>query len=168
MDRSAKPIFNFVNLSHPDELKNADTQLRIRRLAMTEVGKARRKPKTKRERNEIVLEFRKPVASPSAIDRLGGGGFDPFSPYPIDLDESSRGLITFSKSYWSPELPSYLPPRVLLTTPASLSGQQRPQPATEGCMVAGWSWFQSRLQQCPCKLAFIHAEGAHWCFCPER
>jgi hypothetical protein len=97
MDRSAKPIFNFVNLSHPDELKNADTQLRIRRLAMTEVGKARRKPKTKRERNEIVLEFRKPAASPSAVDRLGGGEIDPFSPYPIDLDESSRGLIAFSK-----------------------------------------------------------------------
>ncbi|KAJ4293499.1 hypothetical protein N0V90_008782 [Kalmusia sp. IMI 367209] len=95
MDRSAKPIFNFVNLSHPDELKDSDTQLRIRRLAMSEVGRARRKPKTKRERNEIVLEFRKPAASPAAIDRLGGGEVDPFSPYPIDLDETSRGLVAF-------------------------------------------------------------------------
>ncbi|KAF2685216.1 hypothetical protein K458DRAFT_388110 [Lentithecium fluviatile CBS 122367] len=95
MDRSAKPIFNFVNLSHPDELKNEETQLRIRRLAMTEVGRARKKPKTQRERNEIVLEFRKPATSPSAIDRLGSGEVDPFSPYPIDLDETSRGLVAF-------------------------------------------------------------------------
>lgn len=99
MDRSAKPIFNFVNLTHPDELKDEETQLRIRRLAMTEVGRARRKPKTKRERNEIVLEFRKPAASPMAIDRLGGGEVDPFAPYPIDLDETSRGLVAFSKGY---------------------------------------------------------------------
>lgn len=98
MDHSAKPIFNFVNLSHPDELKDEKTQLRIRRLAMTEVGKARRKPKTKRERNEIILEFRNPASSPTTIDRLGGGELDPFSPYPIDLDETSRGLIAFSKS----------------------------------------------------------------------
>jgi hypothetical protein len=97
MDRSAKPIFSFVNLSHPDELKNEETQLRIRRLAMTEVGRARRKPKTRRARNEIVLEFRKPAASQSSIDWLGGGEIDPFSPYPVDLDESSRGLVAFSK-----------------------------------------------------------------------
>lgn len=94
MDESAKPIFNFVNLSHPDELKNSETQLRIRRLAMTEVGRARRKPKTKRERNEIVLEFRKPAT----IDPLGGGEIDPFSAYPIDMDNDSRGLVAFSQS----------------------------------------------------------------------
>ncbi|KAF2245891.1 hypothetical protein BU26DRAFT_541941 [Trematosphaeria pertusa] len=95
MDRSAKPAFNFVNLSHPDELKDEETQLRIRRLAMAEVGKARRKPKTRRERNEIVLEFRTPAGSPSSIERLGGGEVDPFSAYPIDLDETGRGLVAY-------------------------------------------------------------------------
>lgn len=97
MDRSAKPIFSFVNLSHPDELKDEETQLRIRRLAMSEVGRARRKPKTKRERNEIILEFRKPAATPATIERLGGGEVDPFAPYPVDLDETSRALIASSK-----------------------------------------------------------------------
>lgn len=99
MDRSAKPIFNFVNLSHPDELKHEQTQLRIRRLAMSEVARLRKKPKTKRERNEIVLQFRKPSDSPIAIDRLGGGELDPFAPYPIALDETSRALVASSK-FW--------------------------------------------------------------------
>ncbi|KAF2871136.1 hypothetical protein BDV95DRAFT_573351 [Massariosphaeria phaeospora] len=93
MDRSSAPSFNFINLSHPDELKDEETQLRIRRLAMAEVGKRRRKPKTRRERNEVVLEFRDPVASRIGIDRLGAGELDPFIPYPVDMDESSRSLI---------------------------------------------------------------------------
>lgn len=93
MDRSTKPSFNFVNLTHPDDLKNEETQLRIRRLAMTEVGKARRKPKTKRARNEIVLEFRNLSESRVDIDRFGGGQLDPFNPYPIELDDSDRALL---------------------------------------------------------------------------
>jgi hypothetical protein len=97
MDRSTKPSFNFVNLTHPDDLKNEETQLRIRRLAMTEVGRARRKPKTKRARNEIVLEFRNPSGSRVDIDRFGGGQLDPFNPYPIELDESDRALLANSK-----------------------------------------------------------------------
>ncbi|CAA9962937.1 hypothetical protein PTMSG1_06305 [Pyrenophora teres f. maculata] len=93
MDRSTKPSFNFVNLKHPDDLKNEETQLRIRRLAMTEVGKARRKPKTKRARNELILEFRDPSESRVNIDRFGGGQLDPFNPYPIELDDSARALL---------------------------------------------------------------------------
>ena len=96
MDRSTKPSFNFVNLKHPDDLKDEATQLRIRRLAMTEVGKARRKPKTKRERNEIILEFRNPTEERLQLDRLGSGQTDPFSPYPIDLDDSDRALLAHS------------------------------------------------------------------------
>jgi hypothetical protein len=30
---------------------------------------------------------------------LGGGEVDPFAPYPIDLDETSRALIASSK-FW--------------------------------------------------------------------
>lgn len=104
MDRSTKPSFNFVNLTHPDDLKNEETQLRIRRLAMTEVGKARRKPKTKRARNEIILEFRNPSESRIDIDRFGGGQLDPFNPYPIELDDSDRDLLANSRcihSFWS-------------------------------------------------------------------
>jgi hypothetical protein len=97
MDHSTQRSFSFVNLKHPDDLKDEETQLRIRRLAMTEVGKARRKPKSKRARNEIVLEFRNPEKMQLDFDRLGGGSTDPFSPYPIDLDDSSRGLLAHSK-----------------------------------------------------------------------
>ena len=94
MDRSSQRNFNFVNLSHPDDLKDDQTQLRIRRLAMSEVGKARRKPKTKRERNEIMLEFREPPTRPF-LDRLGGGELDPFVQYPVELDDASRELVAY-------------------------------------------------------------------------
>jgi len=97
MDRSTKPSFNFVNLNHPDDLKNEETQLRIRRLAMTEVGKARRKPKTKRARHEILLEFRDASESRPSIDRLGGGQLDPFGSYPVELDASDRVLLANGK-----------------------------------------------------------------------
>jgi hypothetical protein len=97
MDRSTKPAFNFVNLTHPDDLKDEETQLRIRRLAMTEVGKARRKPKTKRARNEIVLEFRNPDERKPDLDHFGGGNIDPFSSYPVPLDDSARVLLAHSR-----------------------------------------------------------------------
>ncbi|KAL6704519.1 hypothetical protein ACN47E_008148 [Coniothyrium glycines] len=95
MDHATKRTFNFVNLNHPDDLKDEETQLRIRRLAMTEVGKARRKPKTRRERNEIVLELRSPHEKPvdTGIERLGAGLTDPFSTYPVDVDDSGRILL---------------------------------------------------------------------------
>lgn len=98
MDRSTKPSFNFVNLQHPDDLKNEETQLRIRRLAMTEVGRARRKPKAKRARHEIVLELRNPSESRMDIGRLGGGQLDPFGPYPVQLDDSDRALLANGRS----------------------------------------------------------------------
>jgi|SRR5690242_21487761 len=88
--------FGFVNLTHPDDLKDESTQFHVRSLAMTEVGKARRKPRTKRERNEIILEFRRPEAKTTGIERLGGGHIDPFSPYPIALDDSARKLVAYS------------------------------------------------------------------------
>ncbi|KAJ4377202.1 hypothetical protein N0V83_000025 [Neocucurbitaria cava] len=93
MDRSTQPSFNFVNLKHPDDLKSEETQLRIRRLAMTEVGKARRKPKTTRERNKIILELRNPPEERLKLDRLSGGQTDPFSAYPIEMDSSARALL---------------------------------------------------------------------------
>ena len=96
MDNSTQKSFNFINLKHPDDLKDEETQLRIRRLAMTEVGKAIRKPKTKKARNEIVLEVRKPNKTQPGFDRLDGGSIDPFSPYPIPLDDSVRFLLANS------------------------------------------------------------------------
>jgi hypothetical protein len=109
MDRSTKPAFNFVNLTHPDDLKDAETQHRIRRLAMTEAMKARRKPELKRVRNEtVVLKFRDPDTKVPNVDRFGGGNTDPFSAYPVPLDESSRALLAHSRHY-CPFLISLLP-----------------------------------------------------------
>jgi hypothetical protein len=96
MDRSTKRAFNFVNLNHPDDLKDEETQLRIRRLAMTEVGRTRRKPNTKRVRKDIVLKLRDPTERCLALNRFGAGEFDPFGQYPIELDDSSRALLANS------------------------------------------------------------------------
>ena len=96
MDQSSTPTFNFVNLEHPDDLKKEETQLRIRRLAMTQVGKARRKSNTKRKGNKIVLELRNAADWQPNIDRLGGGLVDPFGQYPIEMDDNDRALLVNS------------------------------------------------------------------------
>jgi hypothetical protein len=96
MDSSTKPRFRFVNLKHPDDLKDEETQGRIRRIVMAEVGKARRKPKTRRERNEIVLKIRDSTEAHLRLERLGGGQIDPFCLYPVEMDESSRALVANS------------------------------------------------------------------------
>ncbi|KAH6638809.1 hypothetical protein C7974DRAFT_387349 [Boeremia exigua] len=106
MDQSIKPSFNFVNIKHPDDLKDEETQLRIRRLAMTEVGKARRKPRIKRGRDKIILELRDTTQRPPHIERLSSGSVDPFSRYPIELDDESRYLLSniFSEGTHSSQL----------------------------------------------------------------
>jgi hypothetical protein len=101
MDLSTKPNINFVNIKHPDDIKDQNTQLRIRRLAMTEVGRARKKPKKKWERNVFVLEFRNPTGEALVINRFGGGQIDPFGSYPIELDDSSRSLLANSRELFS-------------------------------------------------------------------
>jgi hypothetical protein len=97
MNSSTKPKFRFVNLKHPDDLKDEETQARIRRLAMAEVGKARRKPRTRRERNEMMLEIMDPTEVHLGLERLGGGLMDPFCVYPIEMNDSSRALVANSQ-----------------------------------------------------------------------
>ena len=97
MKQSDSLGFNFVNIQHPDDLKDGETQLRIRRLAMREVGKARRRPKNKGRRNQIVLELRGSPHPPASIDHLGSGRIDPFIRLPIELDDNARALLANSK-----------------------------------------------------------------------
>lgn len=99
MHRSGTTSFSFVNLTHPDDLKDENMRLHIRSLAMTEVGRLRRKPRTKRERNEIILQLRKPEEMRTEIERLGSQ-VDPFGPYPFDLNHSARMLVANSGCYF--------------------------------------------------------------------
>ena len=98
MKQSDSLGFNFVNIQHPDDLKDGETQLRIRRLAMREVGKARRRPKNKRGRNQIVLELHVTPQPPASIEYLGSGRIDPFIHLPIELDSDARALLANSKN----------------------------------------------------------------------
>ena len=97
MKQSDSLGFNFVNIQHPDDLKDGETQLRIRRLAMREVGKARRRPKNKRGRNQIVLELHVTPQPPASIEYLGSGRIDPFIRLPIELDNHAHALLANSK-----------------------------------------------------------------------
>jgi hypothetical protein len=149
MDRSTQKSFSFVNLKHPDDLKDEETQLRIRRLAMTEVGKARRKPKTKRARNEIVLEFRNPNQKPPDFDHFGGGTIDPFSPYPVPLDESSRALIANSGRILPTRSTSFL-------TEYSLHFRYQPSKYTAWRLVPCGTVWCLFVPQYACKLTKLH------------
>ncbi|KAF2125502.1 hypothetical protein P153DRAFT_348731 [Dothidotthia symphoricarpi CBS 119687] len=93
MDRSTRPSFNFVNLQHPDDLKDEETQLRIRRLAMREVGKSRRRLNSNRKGNELTTDIYNRREDRLDFDRFSSGSIDPFGPYPIQLDESSQALL---------------------------------------------------------------------------
>jgi hypothetical protein len=155
MDSSTHKTFSFVNLKHPDDLKDEETQLRIRRLAMTEVGKARRKPKTKRARNEIVLEFRNPSEKQPDFDRFGGGDIDPFSPYPIPLDDSIRNLLANS---------GYIAPSWSASFLTWCSFQIRYDPSdhlTRLLVPCGAVWC-SLLPQHARQLAELHLPQAQW------
>jgi hypothetical protein len=128
--------FNFVNLKHPDELKDEETQSRIRRLAMTEVAKARRRPKTRREKTEFALEFHNPQhrEARSQFDSFYGSIPDPFESFPVDLDESSRALVVGSEHPTACNL--------MYLTQNSLPFQQQPRHPVARGLVA------SRTQVC--------------------
>lgn len=154
MHQPIRPSFNFVNLKHPDDLKDGETQLRIRRLAMAEVGKARRKPRTKRGRTEIVLELRNPTQSPPEIDRLGSGRLDPFIRYPIALDDTSRALIANS---------TYLAlMECLLLTVMSLQSREQPCKPAERIMVPGWTRDSRGFPSFTCKFTELRLPPDAW------
>ena len=86
MKQSDSLGFNFVNIQHPDDLKDGETQLRIRRLAIREVGKTRRRPKNKRGDKDYIAsqkERRERRMGLSSAARMGrfdsgaGGGAAP-------------------------------------------------------------------------------------------
>lgn len=156
MDRSTQPSFNFVNLKHPDDLKSEETQLRIRRLAMTEVGKARRKPKTTRERNKIILELSNPPEERLKLDRLSGGQTDPFSAYPIEMDSSARALLANSGCL-GPK-----PSQQRFVTRCSFQPQYQPREPTARQLVSRGPEQRSSISQCAVELSEFHLPEAQW------
>jgi hypothetical protein len=108
-DQDIKPAFQFVNLSNLDNAKDPATRRIIRQQAMRDVGLSRRRPRKKRgvtdvPIDEAVLQSMTSQPSPSQDHQhepnispyqlLGGGEIDPFLPYPIPLDNSTRELVT--------------------------------------------------------------------------
>jgi len=75
----------FVNVSHPDEIHAKDTQRTIRRRAMRDIGRSRR-----REKRPPALTFSWQPASISPAVSLES------NPLPVELDPRARELIHFS------------------------------------------------------------------------
>lgn len=107
-NQDIKPAFQFVDLSNPDNANDPATRRVIRQQAMRDVGLSRRRPRKKRgvtdvPINDSILESitshagtsqdlqYQPEISPYQL--LGGGEIDPFLPYPIPLDNSTRELV---------------------------------------------------------------------------
>jgi hypothetical protein len=79
MDESTKQNFTFINLSHPDDLKDQNTIDHVRTAAMTNFGRKRRKPKVGKEKNQMVFEVRTPetvVAGPASLSSYGAERLD--------------------------------------------------------------------------------------------
>jgi hypothetical protein len=100
MAESSKQKFAFVNLSHPDDLKDQATIDYIRCSAMSNFGRQRRKKRPKREKNQIVFELRpaeNAVTSPQTMSRVGLETLDPFYSMPFKLDAYMSKLCTYSE-----------------------------------------------------------------------
>lgn len=97
MDRAIEPKFSFVNLNHPDELKDGEMQARIRHLAMRSSANASRKQRTEKRHDAIVPHPHNSPGEPLGLERLGASQTNPFNPYPIELNDSDRNLLAYSR-----------------------------------------------------------------------
>ncbi|CAO2655763.1 Nn.00g045660.m01.CDS01 [Neocucurbitaria sp. VM-36] len=95
MAASKESRFTFINLSHPDELKDENTISRVRRLAMAHVGKARKIRNTHNNRFQDVFELDQPRRSlpeTIALSRVGLDTLDPFASYPFNMGSHASQL----------------------------------------------------------------------------
>lgn len=95
--------FEFVTFSDLSSMRDPFAISRIRKHAMQDIGKARRRPNKRHKRyNKIPLELEKvhelPLPSPT-VTGFGEGGIDPFLRFPVELDAFGRELIMNSE--WS-------------------------------------------------------------------
>ncbi|KAI1468850.1 uncharacterized protein F4812DRAFT_470645 [Daldinia caldariorum] len=116
------PEFEFVNVARPSDVKRHSTK--IRRHVMKDIGKARRKPRSKKTRGEVPV-MGESSSSAAAADRNRDEGSSSSSlsssltlpspmadsllqtlPYPIDMNEERLSLIRYivdeAKSHYRP------------------------------------------------------------------
>lgn len=105
-DRDA--TFQWINLSHPNNVKTAKYRHIIHRHSMKNVGKSRRKQPKRRRFEQVQLDV-SPLETTSQFRLSGRGlhetftrpslwlgtasGMDPFIQYPIKLDSAAQELI---------------------------------------------------------------------------
>jgi hypothetical protein len=99
MDQSTKPNLTFINLSHPDDLKDRETIDQIRCSAMTNFGRMRKKRRPKRERNEIVFEVRPPEAVLPSTSNRGSDDFNPLAFSHIEMNDYESRLFVEGESW---------------------------------------------------------------------
>jgi hypothetical protein len=56
MDQSTKLTFTFVNLSHPDEMRDQEVVNHVRCSAMTSFGRTKRKRRPKKANSQVTFE----------------------------------------------------------------------------------------------------------------
>lgn len=92
--------FRFVTFSDVDHMRDATAISSIRRHAMKDIGRQRRKPKKKRFVEvpiEVPTDFNartELVTAPKPA--IGGGGVHTFFPIPVELDHVGKALLANS------------------------------------------------------------------------
>jgi hypothetical protein len=92
MGSHEEKTFTFINLSHPDDLKDQDTIDHIRCSAMTNFGKTRRKRERNSPKNQIVFEVQSVSDDQSKVKVLSCEGADTFSP--LVISPFARDVLT--------------------------------------------------------------------------
>ena len=100
-DDEGAPNFVFVDVSDPSRAKAAAARRLIHQHAMKDVGKSRRRPKKNAtiKLNFVLLEgLEHSQSSPWLGCRWPRfNGLDPFVRFPIELDDTARVLVAYSK-----------------------------------------------------------------------
>jgi hypothetical protein len=108
--RDADADFQWIDCSHPGNIKSARNRKLIHQHSMKDVGKSRRK-RPKRQRMERVQLDLSALEPSNFLERQGvqemftrpswwlgtAAGMDPFISYPIKLDSAAQELIAAGK-----------------------------------------------------------------------
>jgi hypothetical protein len=93
LDEPTKPVLTFINISHPEELKEQETINHVRCSAMSNFGRSRR-GKAARRKQGVVFEIDVPRSPP--MSRIGVDTIDPFDSTHLKWDAETTFLMTNS------------------------------------------------------------------------